>query len=57
MYFGFFQNFDKVFGIAQKSTSSCSFIAQFFFSELINNISSITTYQKLRKSFFIDFFS
>jgi hypothetical protein len=43
-----------VFGIAQKSTSNCSFIAQIFFSELTNN--NTTTYQKLRKAFFIVFF-
>jgi hypothetical protein len=54
MYFGFFQNFDQVFGIAQKSSWSCSFIAQIFFSELFNN--HATTYQKLRKSLFIVFF-
>jgi hypothetical protein len=43
MYFGFFQNFDKVFGIAQKSTSSCSFIANFFFQN-----SSITIQQHIK---------
>jgi hypothetical protein len=52
MYFGFFQNFDKVFEIAQKNTSSLGFIAQFFFSELFNN----HTYQKFRISLFFVFF-
>jgi hypothetical protein len=36
MYFGFFQNFDKVFGIAQKNTKS--FIAQFFLQQHIKNL-------------------
>jgi hypothetical protein len=35
MYFGFFQNFDEVFGIAQKNTKNLSFIARLSFSELI----------------------
>jgi hypothetical protein len=36
MYFGFLQNFDKVFGIAQKNTKSLSFIAQIFIAVLRN---------------------
>jgi hypothetical protein len=51
MYFGFFQNFDKVFGIAQKSTKSNDFIAQFFFLELFNT--HTTAYQKIRRTLFL----
>jgi hypothetical protein len=54
MYYGFFQNFDKVFGIAQKNTKSLSLFAQFFFSELFNN--HTITYQKLEHRYFLFFF-
>jgi hypothetical protein len=48
MYFGFFKNFDKVFGIAQKSTWSLNF----FYSDIFNNHNHTTTYQKIRRPFF-----
>jgi uncharacterized membrane protein len=41
MYFEFFQNFDKDLGIAQKNTKNYSFIAPFFFSELVQHIKKL----------------
>jgi hypothetical protein len=51
IFFGFFKSFDEVFVIALENIENLGFIAQLFFSKLINRCT--TTFQKNIFDYFI----